>query len=728
MAIRETIRTHLQTDLRRLAEGQHHDPHGVLGLHADGSAGAYVLLHIPFARDVRIERRIEPERIGNTDFFLWSGARNELPQHYRVSWNDSHGHSFDLVDPYSFPPLLDPREIESWSRGQHRAAWRFLGAHLLSYDGVTGVRFAVWAPDAERVSVVGPFCRWDGRRYPMRVMGSSGVWEIFIPGLTAGELYKFEIRNRHTGAIFLKSDPCARAAELRPATASVVSASTAFQWSDQDWLKRRIERDWLHEPMSIYEVHLSSWRRAADGGFLNYRELADQLAPYAQSMGFTHIELLPIAEFPLDDSWGYQGAGYFAPTSRHGSPDDLRYLIDRCHAHGVGVLLDWVPAHFPRDAHGLANFDGTALYEYADPRKAEHKDWGTLVFNYERHEVRSFLFSNACYWLEEFHFDGLRVDAVASMLYLDFSKREGDFVRNRHGGNHNLEAIEFLRELNAVTHSLYPGTLTIAEESTDWPQVSRPTDMGGLGFSMKWNMGWMHDTLAYMREDPVHRSHHHNRLTFAMMYAYSENFVLALSHDEVVHLKRSLLGKMPGDHWQQLANLRVLLASQWTFPGKKLLFMGAELAQPGEWDFRTSLPWHLLANPANAGVQRALADLNRLYVETRSLHRLEFESGGFRWVEPNDRQHSVFSYLRMAGDEHVLVVLNFTPVPRQNWRVGVPRLGKYREVFNSDSEHYGGSNVGNLSAVQAEPVACNGLPASVQINLPPLAAVIFAPV
>jgi 1,4-alpha-glucan branching enzyme len=700
----------------------------VLGLH-DKGATSYAVVHIPAARDVRIDGRLVAERLGDTDFFAWSGARGELTSPYRVSWTDSEGVLFDQFDPYSFTPLIDAGEVEAYSRGHHHAVWRFLGAHAMSSRDVAGVRFAVWAPDAERVSVVGPFCRWDGRRYPMRVLGASGVWELFIPGLGAGDLYKFEIRNRVTGAIFLKSDPCARAAELRPATASVVASAQPYRWTDGAWIARRAAHDWLHAPMSIYEVHLGSWRRRGEeesnAGFLNYREIADQLAPYAQRLGFTHIELLPIAEHPLDDSWGYQTTGHFAPTRRHGSPDDLRYFIDRCHEHGIGVLLDWVPAHFPRDAHGLANFDGTALYEYADPRKAEHKDWGTLVFNYERHEVRAFLLSSACYWLDEFHFDGLRVDAVASMLYLDFSKRAGEFVPNRHGGNHNLEAIEFLRELNAVTHASFPGAVVIAEESTDWPMVSRPTTMGGLGFSMKWNMGWMHDTLAYLREDPVHRQFHHNRLTFGMMYAYSENFVLPLSHDEVVHLKRSLLAKMPGDHWQQLANLRLLLTYQWTFPGKKLLFMGAELAQPTEWDFHVSLPWHLLDDPVNAGVQRLVGDLNRLYVENPCLHRFEFEAGGFRWVDADDRQHSVFSFLRTAGEAHVLVVLNFTPVPRHNWRVGVPGLGKYREVLNSDSQHYGGSNVGNLSVVQAQAVPSSGLPASVQLNLPPLGAVIF---
>jgi 1,4-alpha-glucan branching enzyme len=696
----------------------------VLGAHErDGLA--HVLIYIPSAHDVTLDGRFEAPRLGDSDFFSWSGARKDLPQHYLVSWVDSHGTRLTQPDPYSFLPLVDPREVESYSHGLHRAAWRFLGAHMLSSDGIAGVRFTVWAPDAERVSVVGPFCQWDGRRYPMRVLGGSGVWELFVPGLGAGELYKFEIRNRHTGAIFLKSDPCARASELRPATASIVTPPSTYPWRDREWIDQRSDADWLHAPMSIYEVHLGSWRRGQDGSFLNYREIADQLAPYARHLGFTHIELLPIAEHPLDDSWGYQTTGHFAPTSRHGAPDDLRYLIDVCHAHGIGVLLDWVPAHFPRDAHGLANFDGTALYEYADPRKAEHKDWGTLVFNYERHEVRAFLLSSAYYWLHEFHFDGLRVDAVASMLYLDFSKQPGEFVRNKHGGTHNLEAIEFLRELNAVTHAAFPGTVIIAEESTDWPQVTRPTDMGGLGFSMKWNMGWMHDTLAYAKEDPLHRRHHHNRLTFAMMYAHSENFVLPLSHDEVVHLKRSLLGKMPGDYWQQLATVRLLLAYQWTFPGKKLLFMGAELAQPGEWDFRSQLPWHLLENPANAGVHQLVADLNKLYVQKPALHRLEFEPGGFEWVEANDALHSVFSFLRTNGEDHLLVVLNFTPVPRHGWRVGVPAPGEYRELLNTDSRHYGGTDVGNLSAVHAQPIGANGRPASVELNVPPLGAVVL---
>jgi 1,4-alpha-glucan branching enzyme len=710
-------------DLHRIAAGTHHDPHSILGPHGSG-ARFHVLLYIPGAWDVRLEGQLEAARVPDSDFFLWEGKKKSLPAHYRVSWTESHGHR-EQVDPYSFASLVEPQDTESFTLGKHYTAWRFLGAHALTRDSVAGVRFAVWAPNAERVSVVGPFSQWDGRRYPMRSLGASGVWELFIPGIGPGEHYKFEIRNRETGAVFLKSDPCARWAEVRPATASNVAPPSSFAWTDGNWLKRRSKLDWLHAPMSTYEVHLGSWRRTKDGGFMNYREIADQLAPYARQLGFTHIELMPIAEHPLDDSWGYQTTGHFAPTSRHGTPDDLRYFVDKCHALGIAVLLDWVPAHFPRDAHGLASFDGTACYEYPDPRKAEHKDWGTLVFNYERHEVRSFLLSSACFWIEDFHFDGLRVDAVASMLYLDFSRRQDDFVPNRHGGNHNLEAIDFLRELNAVTHSRYPGTVVIAEESTDWPQVTRPTDTGGLGFSMKWNMGWMHDTLAYFREDPIHRQHHHNRLTFGMVYAHNENFVLPLSHDEVVHLKRSLFGKMPGDPWQQFATVRLLLAYQWTFPGKKLLFMGAEMAQPTEWDFRKPLPWYLLHEPAHAGVQRAVTDLNRLYVGRECLHRLEFETGGFRWVDCDDRAHSVLSFLRTSGEDFVLVVLNFTPVPRHEWRVGVPAPGAYSEVFNSDSEYYGGSNVGNLSAVEAEPVPANGLPYSVRLTLPPLAAIVL---
>jgi len=714
----------LGEDLRRIAAGTHHDPHGVLGAR-DRRGLSTLIVYLPAAHAVTIDGRHELARVAGSDFFRWQGPRGSLSTHYPLCWLDRHDAPQERIDPYSFWPTIAPRDLTAFSGGFEARGWQFLGAQPLIVDGVAGVRFALWAPNAERVSVAGPFCEWDGRRCPMRNLGASGVWELFMPGLGAGELYKFELRHRATGAVVLKSDPYGRASELRPGTASIVCDSR-YLWNDAAWLDARRGRDWLHAPTSIYEVHAGSWRQHGDGRFYSYRELAAELIPYVSALGFTHIELLPITEHPLDDSWGYQTTGYFAPTSRHGTPDDLRFFVDACHQAGIGVLLDWVPGHFPRDAHGLARFDGTALYEYEDPRKGEHRDWGTLIFNYERHEVRSFLLSSACYWLEEFHFDGLRVDAVASMLYLDFGRR-GEFVPNRHGGRENLEAIEFIRSLNATTHARNPGTVIIAEESTDWPQVSRPTDVGGLGFSMKWNMGWMHDTLDYFKEDPIYRQHHHNKLSFGQMYAYSENFVLPFSHDEVVHLKRSLLGRMPGDRWQQLANLRLLYTYMWTFPGKKLLFMGGEFAVPWEWNFRAALPWWLTDHVEHAGVQRAVADLNRLYVREPALHRYEFEPRGFSWLDCNDAVHSVLSFVRWADDRHLIVALNFTPVPRDGFRLGVPHAGRYREVFSSDSGYYGGANIGNGAGATARPTPWHGQPHSIEVSLPPLAGVILAP-
>ena len=714
----------LAGDLQRIAEGTHHDPHGVLGARERGGQTT-LLVHLPDTAAVRIDGQHEMQRVAGSDFFRWQGPPGTLSLHYRLRRRDGRGGTQERIDPYSFFPTIGPQDLTAFSGGFEARAWQFLGAQTMQVDGVSGVRFAVWAPNAQRVSVVGPFCDWDGRRYPLRSLASSGVWEIFIPGLAAGELYKFELRHRGGGTVALKTDPYGRASELRPGTASIVCDSH-YDWNDAGWLQARRECDWLHAPLSIYELHIGSWRQHPDGRFYTYRELAAALIPYVREQGFTHIELLPITEHPLDDSWGYQTTGYFAPTSRHGAPDELRYFVDQCHQAGIGVLLDWVPGHFPRDTHGLPRFDGTALYEYEDPRKAEHRDWGTLIFNYERHEVRSFLLSSACYWLEEFHFDGLRVDAVASMLYLDFG-RQGDFVPNRYGGRENLEAIEFLRSLNATAHSRNPGTLIIAEESTDWPQVSRPTDAGGLGFSMKWNMGWMHDTLSYFKEDPLYRRHHHNKLSFGQMYAYSENFVLPFSHDEVVHLKRSLLGRMPGDRWQQLANLRLLYTYMWTFPGKKLLFMGGEFAHPWEWDFRSELPWWLTRHAEHAGVQRVIADLNRLYVQRPALHRYEFEPRGFSWLDCNDAANSTLSFARWADEQHLIVALNFTPVPRQGFRLGVPHGGRYGEVFNSDSGYYGGANLGNGLGAQASATPWHGQPHSIEVSLPPLAGVIFAP-
>ncbi len=714
----------LAPDFARLADARHHDPHGVLGLHRHG-ADCAVLAHIPGANSVAFEGQAA-SRVGDSDFFVWYGASGVLPTHYAVTWRDADGHELSQVDPYSFASQIGDADLAKFTRGEHDSAWRMLGAQVTIVDGVSGTQFAVWAPDAERVSVVGNFCRWDGRRYPMRNRGAAGVWEIFLPGIEAGAAYKFEIRGRRDGSVNLKSDPYARASELRPATASIVTAPASHHWRDGAWRKAHREHQWLHAPLSIYEVHLASWRRGPHG-LLDYRALAAELIPYVTRLGFTHLELLPITEHPLDDSWGYQTTGYFAPTARHGGADDLRYFIDACHRAGIGVLLDWVPGHFPRDAHGLANFDGSACYEYADAERAEHKDWGTLIFNYERHEVRAFLLSSACYWLEEFHFDGLRVDAVASMIHLDFGRRAGDFKPNKWGDNRNLEAIEFLKQLNSVVHGRFPGAVVIAEESTDWPLVSRPVEQGGLGFSMKWNMGWMHDTLNYFREDPVYRSHHHSKLTFGLMYAFNENFLLPLSHDEVVHLKKSLLGKMAGDRWQKFANLRLLYVWMWTLPGKKLLFMGSEFAQDSEWNFQQSLPWHLTDIPQHAGIQSLIADLNTLYRGHAALHRLDFEQRGFAWMTCDDQARSVVAFCRFDDDgEFLLIACNFTPVPREAYRIGVPRAGEYREIFNSDSAHYGGSNLGNLATVQTSDSPCMGQPCSLELLLPPLAAVILA--
>jgi 1,4-alpha-glucan branching enzyme len=736
----------IDDELAKVVAGTHHDPHGVLGpRRLDGRCRVVLLL--PHVARAALEGTLEARRLGGSDVFVWEGPADGLPPHYRVTWWDGDGRRYEQVDPYSFrEPLLGASDLYLFNEGRQFELWRMLGSHPTAIAGVAGVRFSVWAPNANRVSVVGPFCRWDGRRYPMRSCGPSGVWELFIPGLAAPEVYKFEIRNRDTGVVALKSDPMARATEQRPATASVIEPPAGHRFEDADWLQRRSRADWLRAPMSIHEVHLGSWRRGEGNRFLTYREIAAELIPRVRGLGFTHIELLPITEHPLDESWGYQTSGYFAPTSRHGSADDLRYFVDQCHAAGLGVILDWVPGHFPRDAHGLANFDGTALYEYGDALKAEHKDWGTLIFNYERHEVRSFLVSSALYWLSEFHFDALRVDAVASMLYLDFSRRDGDFARNVHGGNQNLEAIDFLRQLNSAVHARCPGAVVIAEESTDWPMVSRPAHDGGLGFSMKWNMGWMHDTLAYFREDPIHRKHHHDKLTFGMMYAFTENFVLPLSHDEVVHLKKPLVYKMPGDRWQQFANLRLLYAYMWTFPGKKLLFMGGEFAQTSEWNHAIGLPWHLRDHAEHLGVESLVGDLNRLYAGDWRLHAHEFEPRGFRWIDCGDREHSTLSYLRgdlgdgfgtgdvearaaqaAARDAPLLVALNFTPVPRTGHRIGVPRSGAWREVLNSDAGHYGGTNLGNLSRVVAARVPASGYAHSIAVTLPPLAALVFAP-
>lgn len=718
--------TMLNEPLLSIIEARHHDPFSVLGRHAENGA-IVVRTFLPEAERVWIDGikdRLPMERIPGTDMFVWRGETTQVSERYLLQWEDRQGHARSHYDPYAFPPLLSEYDLYLYGEGKHRRPYLILGANPASHDGIEGILFAVWAPNAARVSVVGEFNRWDGRCHPLRSRGSSGIWELFIPGLKAGTLYKFELRLRD-GTISIKSDPWGRRFEQRPANAALVEYRSHYQWGDASWQAKRREHDWLHSPMSIYEVHLGSWQRRPDGSFMNYRELADGLVSHVKGLGFTHIELLPITEHPFDGSWGYQTTGYFAPTSRFGSPDDFRYFVDHCHQHGIGVLLDWVPAHFPRDNWALARFDGSALYEHEDPRRGEHRDWGTLIFNYGRNEVRNFLIGSALYWLDEFHLDGLRVDAVASMLYLDYSRQAGDWIPNIHGGRENIEAIEFLRELNTLVHEEFPGAVTLAEESTAWPGVSRPVWAGGLGFSMKWNMGWMHDTLTYMHKEPVHRRHHHNNLTFGLLYAFTENFVLPFSHDEVVHLKRSLLDKMPGDEWQRFANLRLLYTLQYTMPGKKLLFMGAEFAQGLEWDHEHALEWHLYNYPLHHGVHRLLTELNHIYAREHALHVHDFEAEGFEWLDCNDSAHSLLSFVRRRADESIVVLLNFTPVPRHGYRLGVPGAGSYQVIFNSDSALYGGTNSGSGGSHQAEAVAWMGKSHSIQLDVPPLAGLIL---
>jgi 1,4-alpha-glucan branching enzyme len=715
----------MDPELRRVIEARHHDPFAVLGKHSQGDQ-IVVRTHIPYAGEVMIaEGEHRMQRVDDTDLFEWRGRPEDVPEHYRLIWRDAEHREHIAHDPYCFPPQVSDYDLHLFGQGKHWHAYRFLGGRCHEVDGVAGALFAVWAPSAERVSVVGDFNRWDGRRHPMQVRGDSGVWELFIPDLLApGALYKFEIRNRDSGMVLLKSDPYGQRFELRPQTASALPDPTPHEWRDQDWLQRRQRADWQHAPMSVYEVHLGSWQRGPEGEFLNYRDLARRLVDYAQEMGFSHIELLPITEHPYDPSWGYQTTGYYAPTARYGSPEDFRYFVDLCHQHDIGVFLDWVPAHFPKDAHGLARFDGSPLYEHEDPRRGEHLDWSTLIYNYSRNEVKNFLLSSAMYWLEEFHLDGLRVDAVASMLYLDYSRT--DWVPNEYGGRENLEAIEFLRELNVALHAAHPGILMMAEESTAWPQVSRPVHLGGLGFDMKWNMGWMNDTLSYMSHEPIHRKYHHDMLTFSMLYAFTENFLLPFSHDEVVHGKGSMLTKMPGDEWQRFANLRLLYTYMYTHPGKKLLFMGCEFGQGTEWDSARTLDWSVLDYPVHEGLQAAVKDLNRLYHHSPALYHYEFEWQGFEWIDCHDAEQSVLSFLRKNGDELLIVVVNFTPIPRHDYRIGVPAPGIYREIFNSDSALYGGSNLGNGAI---PPVAENrpwmDRPYSITLTLPPLAGIIL---
>jgi 1,4-alpha-glucan branching enzyme len=717
-------------DFKLLNHGTHHDPFSFLGLHPLDSDRWIIRVWLPTAVSVRVVSGPELNCVGAGLFaaVVDAKSREKIPTHYTLEWHEADTGPHQVVSPYTFAPQIGDVDLHLFGEGRHWHMYDVMGANPRNVDGVDGVLFAVWAPSAQRVSVVGNFNAWNGLRHPMRSRGNSGVWEMFIPGIQESERYKFEIRNMHSGDTFVKADPYARAMEMRPRTASIVHVDK-HRWDDAEWMENRRSFDWQHLPINIYEVHLGSWQRRDDGRFLNYRDIAQRLVEYALWMGYTHLNLMPVSEHALDESWGYQVTAYYAPTRRFGDPDDFRYFVDYCHQHGLGVFLDWVPAHFPKDRFALARFDGTALYEHEDPRKGEHREWGTYVFNYGRNEVRNFLIANAMYWLNEFHIDGLRVDAVASMLYLDYSRDEGEWLTNEYGGNENIEALEFLRTLNTEIHARYPGAVLMAEESTSWPMVSRPVWMGGLGFSMKWNMGWMNDTLSYFGEDPIHRSYHHSRLTFSQLYAYQENFVLPLSHDEVVHQKRSLVDKMPGDRWQKFANLRLLFGYQMLHPGKKLLFMGGEFAQWREWSDKQALDWYLCEYPEHRGVQQLLRDLNQLYAADSALYAHDFEASGFEWIDCNDNQQSVLSFVRKdtrtAPERQLVCVFNFTPVVREGYRLGMPKPGTYRECINSDAEVYAGSNVGNRGSVNTVDQPWMGRECSAVVTLPPLGFVVL---
>ena len=715
------------------------DPFGLLGRHpVDSPQGRLwsVRAFQPRAVQAQIILAGQPtaipmHRLRDTGFFeAMLPAPSDTapaPSSYRLRFRNEYGDVWETHDTYAFPFLLSEFDLYLMGEGRHYDTYEKLGAHVKTLEGVTGVHFAVWAPNARRVSVVGDFNWWDGRVNPMRARGNSGIWELFVPEFDEGVIYKYEIVGPQNNILPLKADPYGFRSELRPNTGSVVARLDKHAWQDAEWLERRSSRNWLEQPVSVYEVHLGSWRRLREENnrWLSYRELADQMIPYVKELGYTHIELLPIMEHPYDGSWGYQTLGYFAATSRYGSPTDFMEFVDRCHQAGLGVLLDWTPAHFPRDTHGLAQFDGTHLYEHSDPRQGSHPDWGTLVYNYGRNEVVNFLISNALFWLDKYHIDGLRVDAVASMLYLDYSRQPGEWIPNRYGGRENLDAIDFFKRLNEVVHQRFPGVLTVAEESTAWPGVSRPTYLGGLGFSLKWNMGWMNDTLTYFSKDSIYRRYEHNKLTFSLLYAFSENFMLPFSHDEVVHGKNSLLQKMPGDMWQQFANLRLLFAYQYAHPGKKLLFMGQEIAQRHEWSETRSVEWHLLAHDSHRGIQRLVADLNKLLASEPALHQVDFDWQGFEWIDANDSDNSVYSFIRRGKnpDDLLIVILNATPVVRYGYHIGVPRPGHYEEVLNTDAGIYGGSNVGNLGGMNAGEHAWQGRRYSLALTLPPLAAV-----
>ncbi len=712
--------------LNALAHNDHGAPQEILGYHSYNDQLVIRAIR-PSAKTLLVvfkgeKQPLEMTKIHESGIFEVAipMPKSEISYHFQAVTQQDITETFN--DPYAYPALFGEVDLYLHAQGQHRDIYEKLGAHLREIGGVKGVNFAVWAPNARVISVVGSFNGWDARTHPMRSHGDSGIWEVFVPNIGEGEIYKYALKSHIRLYKAEKTDPYGAFAELRPNTGSVVASLDGYTWNDDEWMTARAETNILTAPMSMYEVHLGSWKRKEGNQWMTYRELADDLVPYVKKMGYTHIELMPVAEHPFDGSWGYQVTGYFAPTSRYGTPQDFMHFVDICHQNGIGVILDWVPAHFPKDGHALSFFDGTHLYSHADPRQGEHPDWGTYIFNYGRNEVRNFLIANALFWLKKYHIDGLRVDAVSSMIYLDFSRKAGEWIPNKYGGNENLEAIAFLKEFNEVVHAECPGAITIAEESTAWAMVSRPTYLGGLGFTLKWNMGWMHDTLNYIKQDPVYRRYAHNMMTFSMIYAFSENFVLSLSHDEVVHGKGSLLNKAPGDWWQKFASMRLLLGYQYAHPGKKLNFMGYEIGQWAEWNEARSLDWHLLDMPIHKQLQAWVRDLNNFYSSHPAFYELDLSQDGHQWIEANDAEQSVFSFMRFAKDpnDFLVVVCNFTPIVRQNYRVGVPLEGHYDEILNSDSQHYGGSNVGNLGGRATEPVAWQKHPQSLSLTLPPL--------
>ncbi|WP_435259101.1 1,4-alpha-glucan branching protein GlgB [Thioclava sp. FR2] len=708
---------------KALVEGRHGDPFSLLGLHKRD--GKWVVTAFAPGAD---RLWVVTGKAKETEATHWGDGLFVCPLARKSAYRlraEGHGASWEWEDPFRFGPVLGEMDEYLLGEGTHKRLWQVLGAHLITHEGVEGTHFAVWAPNAQRVSVVGDFNIWDGRRHPMRRRGATGVWELFIPGLGEGTTYKYELIGPHGDPVPLKADPVGFGSEHPPANASVVRPITG-RFRDTDWMESRAARHTVDAPISVYEVHLGSWRRAEGNRMLSYLELADQLTEYAASMGFTHIELLPVSEFPFDGSWGYQPVGLFAPTIRHGTPSEFRAFVDAAHRRGLGVILDWVPGHFPTDAHGLGRFDGTALYEHADPREGFHQDWNTLIYNYGRTEVQNFLVSNALYWLEEFHIDGLRVDAVASMLYRDYSRKDGEWIPNQDGGRENYEAIAMMRRMNTTVYGEVSGILTAAEESTAFPGVSRPVDHGGLGFGFKWNMGWMNDTLSYMHKDPIHRQYHHHQMTFGLHYAWSENYILPISHDEVVHGKGSMLDKMPGDGDQKFANLRAYYGFMWAHPGKKLLFMGQEFAQGAEWNHNQSLDWHLLDHPQHRGMQSLVQDLNSVYRENPALHVNDCRPEGFEWIESNDAQASVYAWVRKggAGDKPIVAVVNMTPVERR-YRLGLPEAGRWEEILNTDAAHYGGGDRGNMGAIKSEKTPWHGRAQSALVTLPPLSALYF---